>query len=455
MLIDMSQHFSMRELIFYSLPSIAMMLFSSIYGIVDGFFISNYVGKTAFAAANLIMPCIMILSVTGFMIGTGGSALIAKTRGEGEEKQANDYFSLLIYFAFALGVVLAIIGWFIMRPAAQLLGASPEMVDYCEVYGRICMLSLPFFSLQFAFQTLFVTAGKPNTGFLVIVIAGVTNMVLDFVLVGLLGLGLEGAASATVIGEYLGGGLPLIYFARKNPSFLRLGKTKLQWNVIGKACVNGSSEMVANIAMSLVGMLYNWQLMRMLGEDGVAAYGIIMYLGMIFGSVYFGYNMGTSPLLSFQYGAQNHKEMRSIFKKSLGFVWLSGVVIFIACQVSAEALASIFTSYDQQLHDLTTFALRLYSISFLFMGYAIYGSAFFTALNNGVVSAIISFLRTLLFETSAVIILPALIGSNGIWLSVSVAEVAGCIITAIFMVALRKRYGYGKPKGQESADLDS
>ncbi len=444
MIVDMSKHFTAWQLIRYSLPSIAMMIFTSIYGIVDGLFVSNFAGKTAFASVNLIMPFVMILSVTGFMIGTGGSALVAKTRGEGKEDAANRYFTMLVIFALALGIVLAIVGFITMDVISVALGATDEMLAYCVSYGRILMISLPLYSLQYAFQSFFVTAGKPSLGFGVIVIAGVANMILDAVLIGALGLGVEGAAAATCVSEYLGGGIPLVYFARKNSSYLRFVRTKIEWRAIGKACVNGSSEMVTNIAMSLVAMLYNFQLMAFIGEEGVAAYGVIMYTAMVFAAIFMGYNIGTSPLLSFQYGAQNRIEMRSIMMKSLFIVGASGIAMFALSEALAEPICYIFTSYDQNLYNITVNGFRIYAICYLLIGYSMYGSAFFTALNNGLISALISFLRTLVFETASVILLPMIIGVNGIWLSVTVAEAVSLIVTATCMIGFRKRYGYGK-----------
>lgn len=444
MIVDMSKHFSAWQLIRYSLPSIAMMIFTSIYGIVDGLFVSNFAGKTAFAAINLILPFVMILSVTGFMIGTGGSALVAKTRGEGKDELANRYFTMLIIFTFVLGLALAIIGAVTMEAVALALGATEQMMPYCVIYGRLLMISLPFFSLQYAFQSFFVTAGKPMLGFAVIVVAGVANMILDAVLVGFLGLGIEGAAIATCVSEYLGGGIPLIYFARKNSSFLHFVRTPIQWRAIGKACLNGSSEMVTNIAMSIVAILYNFQLMSYIGEEGVAAYGVIMYTAMIFAAIFMGYNVGTSPLLSFQYGAQNRREMRSIMIKSIIIVILAGIMMLGASEALAAPICFVFTSYDAYLYDITVNGFRIYAICYLFIGFSMYGSAFFTALNNGVISALISFLRTLVFETSSVLILPAIIGVNGIWLSVTVAEIFSLAVTSACIIAFRKRYGYGK-----------
>lgn len=444
MAIDMSKHFTLAALIRYSLPSIFMMVFTSLYGIVDGIFVSNYAGKTAFSAVNLILPFVMVLSTTGFMVGAGGSAIVAKTRGEGDDQRANRYFSLLVYFGFFLGLALAVIGFFVMEPVAVALGAQGPMVEYCVLYGRILMISLPFYTLQYVFQTFFVTAGKPGIGFAVIVAAGMANIVLDVLFIAVWGWGLVGAAAATVVGEIIGGAVPLVYFFRKNNSFLRLGRTRFEGRVVAKACGNGSSEMVTNIAVSLVNMLYNFQLMRYIGPDGVAAYGVIMYTWMVFGAIFIGYNMGTSPLLSYQYGAQNHKEMRSILMKSLRFVLIAGICMFALGQLLAYPASLLFVGYDQQLLDITVEGFRVFALAYLIMGFSMYGTAFFTALNNGGVSAFISFMRSLVFETSSVILLPMALGVTGIWLSVSVAEVLSCALALFFIIWLADRYGYSK-----------
>lgn len=443
----MDKHFTWGQLLRFTLPSIVMFIFTSLYGIVDGLCVSNFAGKTAFAAVNLIMPPIMILSTVGFMFGTGGSALVAKTRGEGDDALANRYFSLIVYAAFALGIILGIVGIAVMEPVARLLGANDEMLGLCAIYGRIIMISLPFYVLQYVFQSFCVTAGKPTFGLIVIVIAGCANMALDVLFVGAFQWGVEGAALATNVSEVLGGGIPLVYFFRKNKSFLRLGKTSFMPRALGKTCVNGLSEMMTSIAMSIVSMLYNFQLMQAAGENGVAAYGVIAYVVMVFAAIFMGYDMGSAPLMSYQYGAKNHREMRSLLKKSLIYTAAGGVAMFVAGQALAVPIADIFVGYDAELRAFTEHGFRIYAIAFLLMGFSMYGSSFFTALNNGVVSAIISFLRTLVFETSSVIVLPMVLGIDGIWISVSVAEVAALIVTAAFMLGLGPRYGYWRPKG--------
>ncbi len=441
---DMNRHFTFGALVRYTLPTIAMMIFTSLYTVVDGFFVSNFIGKTALAAVNLAWPVIMVLASVGLMMGAGGSALVAKTRGEGDDDKANRYFTMSIIFTAILSVALAVVGLIALPPLMGLLGAEGQLLDDTTLYGFIVLAALPFFALQFAFQILFSTAGKPLIGFIVIVAAGLTNVALDALFICGFGWGIAGAAAATALGQVVGGVVPVIYFLSENKSFLRFVRTRLELRPIGKACMNGCSELVSNVAMSLVATLYNYQLLAYIGEDGVAAYSVIGYTAMIFSAIFMGYALGSSPLMSYQYGARNHGEMRSILKKSLLFIALFAGIMFVAAELLAPALCAIFVSYDPELLAFTVQAYRIYALAFLIMGLPIYGSAFFTALNNGLISAIIAFLRTLVFECGAVMLLPLILGIEGIWLSVSVAELCAGVLTAIFMVAFRGRYGYGK-----------
>ena len=440
MSIDMSQHFTFGTLLKYVAPSIRTLLLTSVYGIVDGLFVSNFAGKTAFAAVNFIMPIIMILAPIGLMVGTGGNAVVSKTRGEGNGELANRQFSLLVYFNLFCGIAMAIMGFLLIPIIAGAMGATGEMLELCVTYGRISMLSLPFFMMQLAFQAFSATAGKPNLSLKVAIAAGVTNIALDFILVGALHMGVVGAALATVASEYVGGGACLVYFALPNKSFLRLGKTSLDLKTIGRTCVNGSSEMMSNIALSVVSVAYNLQLMRYIGPDGVAAYGVIMYCGLVFGSFFIGYSIGSAPLMAFQYGARKHREMRNLLKKGLTIIAVGGIAMYAIAETAAPLIAKIFASYDEGLYQLTTFAFRAYSISFLLMGFSIYASSLFTSLCNGKVSALISFLRTLVFELGAVMILPALLGANGIWFSVVVAEVVSICLASACFAKLAPRY---------------
>lgn len=441
-MIQLSEHFSYIKLMRFTIPTIAMMIFTSIYGVVDGLFVSNIVGSEAFAGVNLIMPALMMLGSVGFMVGTGGSALVSKTIGEGNKKLANRYFSMLIYFLLIVGIVLSILGNVFIRQISELLGAKGEMVDICSTYGRTLLCSLPFFMLQNCFQSFLVVAEKPAMGLCVSVIAGLSNMVLDFLFIYVFRLGVFGAALATAISEFVGAAIPLIFFIRKNNSPLKLIKTKLELKPILRTCSNGSSEMVTNISMSLVNMLYNLQLVKFAGYDGVVAYGIIMYVGFIFSGTYLGYCVGVAPIVGYHYGAANTAELKNLFKKSL-FLLSSAAVVLTACaELLSSVLAGIFVGYNHDLHDMTTNAIQLFALSYIISGINIFASAFFTALNNGLVSAVISFMRTLVFQIAFIFILPELLGLNGIWLAVVGAEICSLIISVSFFVANRKKYKY-------------
>ncbi len=442
--IKLSDHFAYGRLIRFTLPSIGMMVFASIYSVVDGFFVSNFAGKTPFAAINLIMPFLMILSTVGFMFGTGGSAIVAKTFGEGDKEKANRCFSLFVYVAFILGVVFAVLGIVFIRPVARLLGADGEMLENAVIYSRIILIALPFNILQFLFQSFFITAEKPKLGLASTVISGVTNMALDAILVILLpqNLKLAGAAVATAVSQTIGGVVPLIYFGRENDSILRLGKTKFDAKALIQACVNGSSEFISNISMSLVGMLYNKQLISYAGENGVAAYGVMMYVSGIFAAAFLGYSIGTAPIVGYNDGAGNHTELKGIFKKSLVIIGIVGLSMILIAEVFAGPLSGIFVGYDGELMELTVSGFRIFALAVCFVGYAIFASGFCTALNDGVTSALISFLRTLVFQIAAILILPHFWEIDGIWISIVVAELMAVIVSAVFIIAKRKKYHY-------------
>ena len=442
MKIQLSDHFTYRRLIRFTVPSIAMMIFTSIYGVVDGFFVSNFVGKTPFAAVNFIMPFLMILGAFGFMIGTGGSALISKTLGEGDPDRAKRLFSMFIYITAICGVAIAALGILFIRPIAAWLGAEGAMLEDCVVYGRIILAALPLFMLQMEFQSFFITAEKPQLGFVATVIAGVTNMVLDALFMAVLQWGIAGAALATALSQTVGGLIPMIYFARPNSSLLRLGKTSFDGGALLRACTNGSSELMSNISMSVVSMLYNLQLMKVAGEDGVAAYGVLMYVNFIFISIYIGYAIGTAPVIGYHYGAQNHRELRSLRRKSFVIVFVMSVSMAAAGLLLARPLSQLYVGYDAALMAMTLRGFYICSFAFLFTGFAIFGSSFFTALNNGPISALISFLRTLVLQSAAVLIFPLIWGIDGIWFSIVAAEFMAAVISVIFIAALRKKYQY-------------
>lgn len=442
MKIQLSDHFTYRKLLRFCFPPIVMMIFTSIYGVVDGLFVSNFVGKIPFASVNLVMPFIMILGGVGFMIGTGGSALVAVTIGEGDRERANRYFTMMIKFTVLCGVILSAMGIIFIRPISYFLGATEAMIDDCVIYGRTILIFNTAFMLQNVFQTFLTTAEKPKLGLAATVAAGITNMVLDALFIAVFNWGVAGAAIATGLSQCIGGILPLIYFLRPNTSLLRLTKAKLELRPIFKACTNGSSELMTNISGSLVSMLYNVQLMKFAGENGVAAYGTLMYIQFIFIGIFIGYTIGTAPIIGYNYGAGNHSETKNMLKKSLLLMGVAGVVMMLLAKILASPLAQIFVGYDAELFELTKHAFELFSFSFVLAGFNIFASSFFTALNNGGISASISFLRTLVFQMLSVLILPILFGLDGIWWAITVAEVFAFIISSIFIIAKRKKYHY-------------
>ena len=440
--INLSDHFTYKKLIKFTFPSIAMMIFTSIYGVVDGYFVSNFVGKTPFAALNLIWPYVMVMGCIGFMFGTGGSALVAKTMGEGDKKKANEQFSLIVYASVILSIIIATISFLFMKQIAGLLGAEGELLRNCVLYGRILCLAVPFYVLQFEFQSFFVTAQKPKLGLYMTLICGITNMILDFLFIAVFDWDLAGAASATAISQFIGGIFPLFYFSKKNTSLLRLCRTKFSLWVLSRSCTNGISELLSNISMSLVSMLYNAQLMRYVGEDGVAAYGVLMYINLIFLSVFIGYCIGTAPIVSFNFGSKNHDELKSIIKKSMVILIVSSVFMLIASLLLSKPLSILFVGYDSTLLKLTQTAFLIFSFSFLFAGIPMYASAFFTALNNGFVSALVSLLRTVVFQVSTVLILPLVLGVNGIWASTVAAEFCALLVAVLLILLNKRKYNY-------------
>lgn len=442
MAIQLSEHFTFKKILRFTWPSIVMMIFTSIYSVVDGLFVSNFAGKTPFAALNLIYPYIMILGTVGLMFGTGGCALVSKIMGEGDKKRAHQIFSMIVYTSIVCGVVLMIVGLIILRPVATLMGAEGEMLEYCVQYGRVLLIALVPFVLQMEFQSFFVAAERPQLGLFITLAAGVTNIVLDAIFVGVLGGGLVGAAIATAISQLVGGIVPLVYFLLPNKSALRLGRPSAEFKLLGKTCTNGASELMSNVSMSLVSMLYNIQLMKYIGEDGVAAYGVLMYVNFVFIAAFLGYSMGAAPITSYHYGAQNHTELKNVLKKSLVIIAVFSAIMITLGEVLAYPLSNLFVGYDPELFALTLRAFRIFSLSFFFAGMAVFASSFFTALNNGIISATISFLRTLVFQIAAVMIMPLIWGIDGIWFSIVVAELMAFVIAVLFIVTKRKKYHY-------------
>ena len=442
MRIQLSDHFNYSKLLKFVLPSILMMICTSIYGVVDGLFVSNFVGKTHFAAVNLIMPFFMGIVTVGFMIGTGGSAIVAKTLGEGKKEKANEYFTMLICLTTILGIIVTVLGQLFLRPIITILGAKGILVEYCVTYGRIVLSSMTAFMLQTTFQSFFIVAEKPELSLKISIASGITNMILDFLFIYIFKWGVFGAAFATALSQVVGGMIPLVYFIRKNDTPLRITKAKFDKKALLQTCINGSSEMLTNVSTSLVNMLYNMQLMKFAGADGVVAYGVIMYISFIFSGTYIGYSIGSAPIISYHYGAENKEELKTLLKQSIILLGITSVVMTICAEILAKLLASVFVSYDNNLLEMTTNAIRIFSLSFIISGFNIFASSFFTALNNGLVSAMISFVRTLVFQVIVILVLPILFGLNGIWFAVVVAEILALIVSSVLIIRNKKKYEY-------------
>lgn len=441
MRIGLSEHFTYKKLLKFVAPSIIMMVFLSVYSVVDGLFVSNFVGSDAVAAINYIFPVIMVFGAIGFMLGTGGSALVSKTLGEGDKEKANEYFSMLVYVTAGIGLVIAVAGQFAVPAIARLFGAEGVIYDYCVLYGRVLLAAQPFFILQNIFQSFFVTAEKPRLGLIVTAAAGIINIVLDAVFVAGFKWGLAGAAAATVAGQVFGGVFPLAYFLRKNDSLLKLGKTKFYFKALLKSCTNGSSEFLSNVSSAVVIMLYNYQVAKLVGDDGVAAYGAIGYVMMIFFSMFMGYAVGSAPLIAFNFGAQNGEELKNLFKKSMVIMVASGVLMTGLSEALASPVIMLF-GFNGELFEMTLRGFRIYSAAFLITGFSVFGSSMFTALNNGLVSAVISFLRTLVFQIVTVMVCPVFMGLDGVWAATCFAEILALAVTVICIFACRKKYGY-------------
>ena len=442
MKIQLSDHFSYGKLLRFTLPSIVMMIFISIYGMVDGLFVSNYAGKEALTAINLIMPYIMMFGCFGFMLGTGGTALISKTLGEGKPEKANEIFSLLTVVCVIMGLVLTAISLLLLRPVAILMGAEGQILDDCMTYGFIVLPATTAYILQFSFQSYCVAAEKSNLSLVMTIASGVCNIVLDALFVAVLDWGLPGAAAATAIAQFLGAVIPLFYFAGKNPSLLRFRKFTFDGKALLRTVTNGSSELMSNLSMNIVGMLYNLQLIRYAGEDGVAAYGVIMYVNLVFMATFIGFAIGTAPLIGFNHGAQNDRELKNLFRKSMVILTVTSLVMAASAALLAGPLSYIFVGYDPELMAMATRGFVIYALSFLFSGFNMFGSSMFTAFNNGLISAVISFVRTLVCQIAAVMLLPLIFDLDGIWMSIVVAEFAAACLTAFCFAKFRKKYHY-------------
>ena len=441
--IQLSDHFTYGKLLRFTLPSIVMMVFTSIYSVVDGFFISNFAGKTAFAALNLIWPFLMILGGMGFMIGTGGTALVSRCLGAGQEERARRYFSMLVEFTALLGLILTAIGLIFMEPIARFLGATEEMIPDCVLYGRIVIAFNVAFMFQNVFQSFLVAAEKPRLGLVATVSAGVTNMVLDALLVGVFHWGLAGAALATGLSQTVGAVIPMVFFLnRENGSALHFSFTPMEAQPLLQACGNGASELMSNISGSIAAMVYNFQLLKFLGEDGVSAYGVIMYVGFIFVAIFVGYSIGSAPIISFHFGAENREELKNMFRKSYLLMAVWGIAMALAAYLLAGPLAKLFVGYDRELCELTTHAMGLYCLAFLFTGANIFTSSLFTALNDGTVSAAVSFARSMVLQIATVLLLPGLMGPDGLWLAALATDTCALVMDICVLAGNRKKYGY-------------
>lgn len=441
--LSISDRFNYSRLLKFTFPSVMMMLFTSIYIIADGFFVSNFVGKTALASVNFAYPVLMILGSIGFMFGTGGSALISKKLGEQKNDEANNIFSFIVVFSILLGIILTVLGLLFMEKIAYAMGARGELLENTTIYGKIILTCLPSYILQYEFQCLFVTANKPRLGLYVTVAAGLTNIIFDYLLICVFHTGIVGGAAATALSQLVGGMIPLVYFIRKNTSFLRLNlHFKFDGKSLIKTVTNGSSEFMSNVSSSIVGAVYNLQLLKYSGEDGLAAYSIIMYVGIIFMSLFIGYSVGSAPIIGYNYGAGDRQHLKSIVKKSFVIISIQSLCMIILSYTLARPLGLVFVSYDKELLEFTIHAFRLYAISFLFCGFSIFSSSLFTALNNGVISALISFMRTLFFQLVCVLLIPIILGTDGIWLATGVAEFLSLIFSISLVLVYRKRYGY-------------
>ena len=440
--IHLSDHFTYSKLLRFTHPSIVMNIFSSLYIIVDGFFVANFAGKTEFAAVNLIMPVLNILGTIGYMFGVGGSALIAKRLGEKDQMQANQLFSLIVFVSCCLGILLMVPGFIFMPQITSMLGAEGKLLEDSVLYGRIFILALPAWIWVYEFQLFFVTAEKPRLGLYVTVCAGLCNAVLDALFIVVFRWGIAGAAAASALTQVVGGVFPMFYFGRKNSSILRLVKPVWDGRALIKSCTNGTSEFMGAAAMSFVGIIYNIQLLKYAGEDGVVIFGILMYVSLIFTAVFVGYSNGIGPVFSYHYGAQDHEELKNLRKRSLEIIAVTSVSMFVLSELLARPYSLLFLQNAEDLLPEAVHMFHIISVSYLFTGMAIFSSALFTALNNGLVSALISFLRTFVFELGAVLLLPPLFGVDGIWYSVVFAELMAAVVGTIFMAALRRKYQY-------------
>ena len=446
--IHLSDHFTYKKILRFTIYPILMMLITSIYWIVDGFFISNYVGPSAFAGVNLIFPVVMIVACIGFMFGSGGAALVSKKLGEGDSDGANKTFSLITYVTLGTGLILSLIFFFLVRPIAMgfasinQVEASEAMIDSAEVYGRIMVGGVFLYIMQGYFHSFFSVNEKSSLGFLFTLISGLTNMLLDYLLIGVFRAGVVGAACASLSGMFISAVGPFLYFRFGKNNLIKLGKPRWNLNEITQSIANGSSEFVSNVSGSIVTIVFNVQLLKYIGEVGVSAYGIIGYVCFVFFAIFIGYSIGIAPVIGYNYGAKNPVELTNVLRKSFVIISVSGVAMTLLSAGLADPITRIFSAGVGELHTLGVRAMRIFSICYLMAGFSMFGSSFFTALNNGLISALISFCRTLVFQLGSVFVLPLIVGVDGIWFSIIVAEFLSMVMTIIFISARRRKYGY-------------
>ncbi|UDN61258.1 MATE family efflux transporter [Clostridioides sp. ES-W-0016-02] len=439
----LAKKFTFTSLLSFAIPNVIMMISLSMYIIVDGMFISRLLGTIALSSTNMVYPAISFEMAVAIMVATGGSAIVARKMGEGKQEEARKNLSFLIIVEIFIGIFIAIIGNLFIDEIILFLGASSIQAPLCITYAKILFSFAPAFFLQTAFQTFLVTSGKPTLGLIVTLLAGVVNIVLDYIFMVPLNMGIAGAAIATGLGYCIPAivGLAYFFFARNNP--LHFVKPELNWNVLFRSCTNGSSEMVTNLANAVTTFMFNYTFLQYYGENGVASITIILYFQYIFTAIYFGYSNGIAPIISFKYGHGDKKQLQDIFKNSILFLIISSIVSNILIHLTITKSLTIFTSINSDVYNITLYGFSFYSLAFVIMGFGIFSSAMFTAFSDGKTSAIISFSRTFIFILGAILILPNIFGEIGVWIAVPVAEFLGLFISLLFLIR-KKHYGYCK-----------
>lgn len=430
---SIGREFGFFSLLKFALPSVIMMMVMGLYSMVDSMFVSRFVSTNALSAINVVYPVINLLIGLGVMLASGGSAVIAAKMGAGKTDEARRDFSMIVTIGLASSIVIAVAGLIFIRPIVTFLGASELLVDYAVTYLAIILMFAPANMLQMLFQMFFVTAGRPGLGLTFIIGAGLVNAVLDYVFIVPLGMGIAGAALATGIGYLIPAAAGLIFFFGKKKE-LYFTKPKFSAAVLGSSCSNGSSEMVSNLSMAVVTLVFNRIMMNLAGEDGVAAVTIVMYAQFLLSSIFMGFSLGVQPVISFHHGAGNRRNLKGIYRHCIVFIAIAAVSVFAVAMTLGPTLTTIFTPKDTNVWTLAVRGFMILPFCFLLEGFSIYASAAFTALGDGKTSALISFLRTFLFILTGLLTLPLAFGIDGVWLAVPVAElcsvlvVIGCVL---------------------------